>query len=188
MSLIRLQDVNVGFEKSQILREVFFRLEPKDRVGLIGKNGSGKSTLLKLILQQLEPDSGTVSVDDGLKIGYFSQFSELAGDSTVTEVLDGLFTEIKDVEAELASIDEALGADPDEKTMDKLIRRQSELFEAMDHLDGWDYPRRIDAALTTLGFSEAAPHLPNRRAVRRLAEPRGAGKDPAAGPGRAAPG
>lgn len=155
MSLIRLQDVNVGFEKNQILREVFFRLEPKDRVGLIGKNGSGKSTLLKLILQQLEPDSGTVSVDDGLTIGYFSQFSELAGDSTVTEVLNGLFTEIKALEAELASIDEALGADPDEKTMDKLIRRQAELFEAMDHQDGWDYPRRIDAALTTLGFSEA---------------------------------
>jgi ATPase subunit of ABC transporter with duplicated ATPase domains len=155
MSLIRLQDVNVGYDKTQILREAFFRLEPKDRVGLIGKNGSGKSTLLKLILEQIEPDSGTVSVDQGLKIGYFSQFSELNGESTITEVLDALFVEIKAVEAELAAIDETLGTDPAPKVMDKLIGRQAELFEAMDRLDGWDYPRRIDAALTTLGFSDA---------------------------------
>ncbi|MBO0907038.1 MULTISPECIES: ABC-F family ATP-binding cassette domain-containing protein [Arthrobacter] len=155
MSLIRLQDVNVGFDKTQILREAFFRLEPKDRVGLIGKNGSGKSTLLKLILEQVQPDSGTVSVETGLKIGYFSQFSELNGESTITEVLDALFVEIKAAEAELASIDEAIAADPEPKALDKLIRRQSELFETMDRLDGWDYPRRIDAALTTLGFSEA---------------------------------
>ncbi|WP_312181867.1 ABC-F family ATP-binding cassette domain-containing protein [Arthrobacter sp.] len=155
MSLIRLQDVNVGFEKTQILREAFFRLEPKDRVGLIGKNGSGKSTLLKLILEQVEPDSGSVIVEDGLKIGYFSQFSELNGESTISEVLDALFVEIKAVEAELATIDETLATDPEPKVMDRLIRRQAELFEAMERLDGWDYPRRIDAALTTLGFSEA---------------------------------
>ncbi|MET4059364.1 ATPase subunit of ABC transporter with duplicated ATPase domains [Arthrobacter sp. UYP6] len=155
MSLIRLQDVNVGFDKTQILREAFFRLEPKDRVGLIGKNGSGKSTLLKLILEQVQPDSGTVSLEPGLKIGYFSQFSELNGESTITEVLDALFVEIKATEAELASIDESIAADPEPKALDRLIRRQAELFETMDRLDGWDYPRRIDAALTTLGFSEA---------------------------------
>ena len=155
MSLIRLQDVNVGFDKTQILREAFFRLEPKDRVGLIGKNGSGKSTLLKLILEQIVPESGTVTLDQGLKIGYFSQFSELNGESTITEVLDALFVEIKATQAELASIDETIAADPEPKVLDKLINRQAELFDTMDRLDGWDYPRRIDAALTTLGFSEA---------------------------------
>ena len=155
MSLIRLHDVHVRYDSTQILREAFFRLEAGDRVGLIGRNGSGKSTLLKLVLGQVEPDSGTVTVDQGLKIGYFSQFSELNGESTITEVLDALFVEIKAVEAELAAIDETIGADPEPKVMDRLIRRQAELFESMDRLDGWDYPRRIDAALTTLGFSEA---------------------------------
>ena len=53
MSLIRLNDVSIRCENTQILREAFFRLEPGDRVGLIGKNGSGKSTILKLILDQV---------------------------------------------------------------------------------------------------------------------------------------
>jgi len=162
MSLIRLNDVTVRFENSLVLREAFFRLEPGDRVGLIGRNGSGKTTLLKLVLEQVMPDSGTVTLDPGTKVGYFSQFSELNGDHTITEVLDALFVDIKVVQAELASIDGeiavAAAASATEPAaaadLDRLIARQAELFEQMDHLDGWDYPRRIDTALTTLGFSE----------------------------------
>ena len=155
MSLIRLQDVSTSFDHKQVLREAFLRLEPKDRIGLIGRNGSGKSTILKLIMGRIEPDSGTVTVEPGLKIGYFSQFSELDGTASIAEVLDTVFGPIKDVEAELAAIDTAIAADPDGRELDKLIRRQSELFESMDRLDGWDYPRRIDTVLTTLGFTDA---------------------------------
>lgn len=156
MSLIRLHDVSVRFENAQILREAFFRLESGDRVGLIGKNGSGKSTMLKLILDQVAPDTGTVTLEPGTRLGYFSQFSELNGEATITEVLDGLFFEIKAIEAELASIDAAIAVDPSAGAeLDRLIARQAELFEDMDRLDGWDYKRRIDTALTTLGFNEA---------------------------------
>ncbi len=89
MSLIRLNDVTVKYESTQILREAFFRLEAGDRVGLIGRNGSGKTTLLKLVLEQVQPETGTVTIEPGLRIGYFSQFSELDGTATITEVLDG---------------------------------------------------------------------------------------------------
>ena len=156
MSLIRLHDVTVRFENTQILREAFFRLEPRDRVGLIGRNGSGKSTLLKLILEQVLPDTGTVTVEQGTRVGYFSQFSELNGQSTITEVLVGLFSEISTIEAELAAIDVAIAADPSASSaLDALIARQAVLFGEMERLDGWDYHRRIDRTLTTLGFTEA---------------------------------
>ncbi|MDJ0350674.1 ABC-F family ATP-binding cassette domain-containing protein [Cryobacterium sp. PH29-G1] len=156
MSLIRLNDVSIRFENTQILREAFFRLEPGDRVGLIGKNGSGKSTMLKLILDQVSPDTGEVTLDDGISVGYFSQFSELNGAQTITEVLDELFVAVKAVEAELAAIDAAIALDSSASAeLDRLITRQGELFEEMDRLDGWDYKRHIDTALTTLGFNEA---------------------------------
>ena len=156
MSLIRLNDVSVRFENTQILREAFFRLEPGDRVGLIGRNGSGKTTILRLILDQVAPDSGTVTLEPGIRVGYFSQFSELDGDATITEVLVGLFADIRAVEAELASIDASIAADPSAgPELDRLIHRQAELFEEMDRQGGWDYTRRIDTALTTLGFDDA---------------------------------
>ncbi|TFD70015.1 ABC-F family ATP-binding cassette domain-containing protein [Cryobacterium sp. Hb1] len=156
MSLIRLNDVSIRFENTQILREAFFRLEPGDRVGLIGKNGSGKSTILKLILDQVSPDTGEVTLEDGIRVGYFSQFSELNGAQTITEALDALFVDVKAIEAELAAIDAAITLDPSASAeLDRLITRQGELFEEMDRLDGWDYKRHIDTALTTLGFNEA---------------------------------
>jgi ATPase subunit of ABC transporter with duplicated ATPase domains len=154
MSLIRLNDVHLRFENTPVLREAFFRLEPGDRVGLIGRNGSGKTTLIKLILGQVAPDAGTLTLDDGIRIGYFSQFSELDGTATLTEVLNEVFRDIRAVEAELASIDASIAADP-AADLDALISRQGELFEEMDRLDGWDYPRRIDEALTRLGFDES---------------------------------
>ncbi|PPL14096.1 ABC-F family ATP-binding cassette domain-containing protein [Microterricola pindariensis] len=155
MSLIRLHDVAVRFENTQILREAFLRLETGERIGLIGKNGSGKSTILKLILEQVAPDTGTVTLEQGVKIGYFSQFSELDGSATILEVLDGLFAHVTEIEAELAEIDAAIAAGPDADELDRLIHRQAALFEQMDHVDGWDYKRHIDTALTTLGFNEA---------------------------------
>ena len=161
MSLIRLHDVSIRFENSQILREAFFRLDPGDRVGMIGRNGSGKTTILRLMLDQVAPDTGIVTVDDGIKIGYFSQFSELDGTATITEVLTDLFVEIRIKETELASIDAAIAADPTgSPELDRLIERQAGLFEDMDRLDGWDYPRRIDQVLTTLGFDPMHRILP----------------------------
>jgi ATPase subunit of ABC transporter with duplicated ATPase domains len=153
MSLIRLADVTVRHDRTQILRDTFFRLEEGDRVGLIGRNGTGKTTLLRLILGQVTPDEGTVSVDDGLTIGYFSQFSELDGSQTVTSVLEGLFDDIRAIESELETIGLAIADGPDDDEMTRLLERQSDLFATMDHRDGWEYPRRIDTALTILGFS-----------------------------------
>lgn len=164
MSLIRLNDVSVRFEGKPVLREAFLRLDPKDRVGLIGRNGSGKTTLLKLILDQVEPDEGTVAVEQGTRIGYFSQFSELNGTKTILEELEGLFGEIHAISAELASIDQEIAVvamDPDGGArLDELIERQSVLFAEMDLQGGWEYERKIDTALSTLGFTEAHRSLP----------------------------
>ena len=154
MSLIRLNDVTVRYENTPVLRDTFFRLETGDRVGLIGRNGSGKTTLIKLILEQVTPDAGTLALENGIRLGYFSQFSELDGSATISEVLDDVFSDIRAVEAELAGIDAAIAADPT-ADLDALVGRQGELFEEMDRLDGWDYTRRIDEALTRLGFDAA---------------------------------
>ncbi|MBD8538394.1 ABC-F family ATP-binding cassette domain-containing protein [Frigoribacterium sp. CFBP 8751] len=159
MSLIRLNDVTVRFDGTPVVREAFFRLDEKERVGIVGRNGSGKSTLLKLMLDQVQPDEGTVTLEQGVRVGYFSQFSELDGTQTIVEVLTGLFAHERAIEADLAQIDADIAVvamDPDGgDALDQLIHRQSELFAEMDRVDGWEYPRRIDTALSVLGFSDA---------------------------------
>jgi ATP-binding cassette subfamily F protein 3 len=160
VSWIRLNDVAKSFEQKTILREVFFRLGDGDRIGLIGRNGSGKTTLLQLLLGRDTPDSGTVDVTEGARIGYFSQFSELDGDNSIRSELESLFAEIRSVETELSEVEELLGGDIDEKEMYRLIDRQAALLDAMEHGGGWTYRQSIDTALSMLGFDDERRDLP----------------------------
>ena len=160
VSWIRLNDVAKGYEQKLILREVFFRLAAGDRVGLIGRNGAGKTTLLHLLLGREAPDSGTVDVTPGTRIGYFSQFSELDGDRSIREELESLFGEIRLVEAELGDIGAALSLDVEEQEMHRLVDRQAALLEQMETGGGWTYHQHIDTALSMLGFDAERCDLP----------------------------
>ena len=152
MSLIRLNNVSLRYEDRPVLRGVYFKLRAGERVGLIGKNGTGKTTVLKLILGQLEPQSGTVERDAALKLGYFSQFSALDGTQSVQEILEELFADLKALEADLDSIGTQLESVEDPDEMDALRTRQAAGLDEMTRRGGWEYPRHIDTVLTKLGF------------------------------------
>ena len=158
MSLIRLHNVTMKYvdqkqEQQLILRSVFFRLQPGERVGLIGRNGTGKTTVFKLILGEITPAEGTVDFEPGLKIGYFSQFSSLDGMLSVQQTLEALFADFQAIEAELAEIAGSLETVEDAGEMERLLERQSAALDEMNRRDGWEYQRQIDTALSKLGFS-----------------------------------
>jgi len=152
LSVLRFNNVSKSFDQVPVLREIFFSLDPSEKVGLIGRNGTGKTTVLKLILGRDTPDSGSVELDQGIKTGYFSQFSELEGSISVEEILDGLFEKIHAVRKELEEVEKNLGEDPGDSELEKLVQRQAELHEAMTDSGGWDYKIRIDTVLDRLEF------------------------------------
>src|SRR5262249_34987916 len=83
-----LEDASKQFGDRVVLRDVSTRIMRGDRVGLIGPNGAGKSTLIKVILGQLEPDSGTVRLGTNLQVAYFDQLREqLDEEKTVADTI-----------------------------------------------------------------------------------------------------
>lgn len=160
MSWIRVKNVTKTFGPRTVLRDVSFKLSQGDRVGLLGANGSGKSTLLKLILDQEDPDTGTIEITKDISIGYFSQFSELSGDVSVLEVLDAEFLEVHETEKALAKIADAFSEPMEPDEMDRLLLQQADLFEKMEQIDGWNYQNQIDTVLSKLGFSDEHRSLP----------------------------
>ncbi|MGZ8153169.1 MAG: ATP-binding cassette domain-containing protein [Methylovulum sp.] len=74
--VIEVNDICFGYGDRQIINHFSTLIQRGDKIGLIGGNGAGKSTLLKLLLQQLEPDSGTVEQGTKLEIAYFDQLRE----------------------------------------------------------------------------------------------------------------
>ncbi|MFC5530777.1 ABC-F family ATP-binding cassette domain-containing protein [Cohnella yongneupensis] len=160
MSVIRLENVTKKYEDVMIFRDIYFRLSQGERIGLIGRNGAGKSTVFKLILGKEEPTSGKVEIDPQVKIGYFSQFSEMSGSLSVQQELELCFEEVAKIERELQEVGDKLGTVTDDGEMDRLLARQAELFEQMEHLDGWNVSVEINTVLTKLGFNERSRHQP----------------------------
>ncbi len=74
--VIRARNVSYGYTDEPLIRNFSLRIMRGDRIGLIGNNGVGKSTLLRLLLGELQPDSGTIKHGTNLDIGYFDQLRE----------------------------------------------------------------------------------------------------------------
>src|SRR5690606_12027926 len=72
--ILALEDVSIGYEPGRpVLRRVTLRIDPDDRIALIGANGNGKSTLGKLLSGRIEPAAGSVERAERLSVGYFAQ-------------------------------------------------------------------------------------------------------------------
>ncbi len=89
--VIEVTDICFGYGDRQIIKNFSTLIQRGDKIGLIGANGAGKSTLLKLLLQQIEPNTGTVEQGTKLEIAYFDQLrDQLDPNMTVADtVADG---------------------------------------------------------------------------------------------------
>ena len=82
--LLRFEKTDVGYGGPPVLRNLNLRIDPDDRIGLLGVNGSGKSTFAKLLAQDLEPSAGEVKRHRGLRVGWFHQHQIEAMDAADT--------------------------------------------------------------------------------------------------------
>lgn len=93
--MIQLINVSKSFAAQELLCNINFKLNQKNRVGLVGRNGSGKSTLFKLILGELETDSGEILIPKNYKIGALKQHLEFSEKSIRDEVSLALGEDVK---------------------------------------------------------------------------------------------
>jgi ATP-binding cassette subfamily F protein 3 len=85
--LITLDMAAVGYADKPILQRLNLRLDPDDRVALLGRNGNGKTTLARLLAAQLPTMDGAMNASGKMRVGYFTQYQveELDGDDTPLE-------------------------------------------------------------------------------------------------------
>ena len=74
--VIRARKVNYRYQEEPLIADFSIRIMRGDRIGLLGNNGVGKTTLLRLLLGELEPQSGVIKHGTNLKIGYFDQLRQ----------------------------------------------------------------------------------------------------------------
>jgi ATPase subunit of ABC transporter with duplicated ATPase domains len=152
--MIRLESIGKQNGKQIVFIEASAAIQRGEKVGLVGPNGAGKSTLFRMMTGEELPDEGQVSVDRGVRIGYFSQdVGDMAGRSAVVEVMDGVGP-VSVLAAEMAELEAAMG-DPDQADrMDEIIERYGEVQTKYDELDGYALDGRAREVLGGLGFSD----------------------------------
>lgn len=86
--VVQARNVSYAYGETPLIEGFSVKIMRGDRIGLIGNNGVGKSTLLKLLLGELEPDTGTIKLGENLEIGYFDQMRrELDPEKSVAEIV-----------------------------------------------------------------------------------------------------
>ena len=85
--LITLDHAAVGYTETPVLTKLNLRLDPDDRIALLGRNGNGKTTLARLLAAQLKPMEGAMAASGKMRVGYFTQYQveELRSDDTPLE-------------------------------------------------------------------------------------------------------
>ena len=155
--MISLDNLTVSYGGWTLFDNISFLINPKDRIGLVGKNGAGKTTLLKLIVGEQQPTSGAVSKNGECTVGYLPQQMKVADTTTLVEETASAFKEVLALEAEIAALTREIAerTDYESPAYEALLHR---LNDAQDHyhiLGGETRDADIEKTLLGLGFKRS---------------------------------
>ncbi len=150
-----MEGVSKTFPPSkQVLKNIWLSFFYGAKIGVLGLNGSGKSTLLKIIAG-LDPNfEGKVTFDGSYKIGHLAQDPELDDTKTVRQIVEEGVQHIVDLVAAYDEINLKLSEPLDDDEMMKLVERQGELMEQLDHHNAWELDHRLNTAMEALRCPE----------------------------------
>ncbi|MCC8152014.1 MAG: ABC-F type ribosomal protection protein [Lachnospiraceae bacterium] len=151
--ILSCQHISKSFGVDRVLKDVSFHVEDNEKAAVVGINGAGKSTLLKIIMRELEPDEGVVTVAKEKTIGYLAQHQEIAGTSTIYEEVLEAKRELIDMEAQIRAMEDALET-VDAAGMEAYMDRYHRLLHDFEARDGYSYVSEVTGVLKGLGFSE----------------------------------
>lgn len=146
MAYITLRDVHLAFGGPALLDGAHFTLERGERVCLIGRNGEGKSTLLKLIDGSLQPDTGEVSIQNGVRISMLAQDVPMSSGLVADIVAEGAGKAANVLRQYHEASNACVAGDMD------ACDRMGELQHQLDQLDGWALENQVNTILAKMGL------------------------------------
>ncbi|WP_300104804.1 ribosomal protection-like ABC-F family protein [uncultured Alistipes sp.] len=152
--MISLDNLTVSYGGWTLFDNISFLINPKDRIGLVGRNGAGKTTLLRLIVGQQQPTSGAVTINGECTIGYLPQQMKVADTTTLAEETAKAFDEVLRLEAEIGRITHEIAerTDYESAAYEQLLHRLTEAQDRYHILGGETRDADIEKTLLGLGF------------------------------------
>ena len=152
--MLQATNLSIIFGSRKLFDNVTFAIQPRDRIGLVGRNGAGKSTLLKTINGEITPQEGGLAKPNGYTIGFLKQ--EIRGQHEPTVWLEAqtAFKEINSLQEKLDDIQHQLETRTDYDTDDYMNLSQDfcDLNDRLVHLDIDDKDKKTELVLLGLGY------------------------------------
>ena len=145
-------------QNRQVIKDISLSYFYGAKIGVLGLNGSGKSTLLRIMAGLDQEYEGKAVLSPGYSLGLLEQEPQLDPDKTVREIVEEGLQDTVDLVKEYNEISMKFAEPMDDDEMDRLMARQGELQERIDHLDAWDIESRLDMAMDALRCP--APDMP----------------------------
>src|SRR5512143_1497168 len=144
--------VGVGrfYDKKPVLKDIYLSYFYGAKIGVLGLNGSGKSSLLRIMAGVDNEFVGEAVLSAGYTVGFLEQEPKLDDMKTVREIVEEGVQETVDLLNEYNRINEQFANPMSDDDMSKLIERQGEVQEKLDHLNAWELDSRLEMAMDAL--------------------------------------
>ena len=151
--ILSCSNINKSFLEVPVLTDVSFHLEDKEKAAIVGINGAGKSTLLKIIVGELNADSGSVSISKDKTLGYLAQYQDISMGRNIYDEMLEVKKDIIETEKTLRDLEEKMQhIEGDE--LNALMDQYAKLNHAFELKNGYAYKSEIYGVLKGLGFTE----------------------------------
>ena len=148
-------EISKTFSERTLFSGLTFSVAAGDRVALIGANGSGKTTLLDILSGEIDADSGDVTRQRNVTIGYMTQEPEAFSDKPLLEEVLDAGVEVNALVDEIAAVWDALSRETDSEEQSRLLDRVATLDEELEAAGGGDREHEAKAILSGLGFKQS---------------------------------
>src|SRR6267142_3952321 len=142
--------VSKYYDKKAVLKDIYLSYFYGAKIGVIGLNGSGKSSLLRIMAGVDKEINGEAVLSPGYTVGYLEQEPLIDDSRTVREVVEEAVQETVNLLKEFDEINAKFGEEMSDEDMDKLLARQGEVQEKLDHQNAWDLDARVEMAMDAL--------------------------------------
>lgn len=171
--ILSCQNISKAFNEVPVLKEVSFHLEDYDKAAIVGLNGAGKTTLLRIIVGEIAPDHGLVTLSKDKTIGYLAQDQAVSSQNTIYEELLTAKSDVIEMESRIRSLELAM-KQTSGRELEELMETYTRLTHSFELANGYAYQSEVTGILKGLGFTEeefskrSPPFPEDKRPVLRL--------------------
>ena len=151
--LLDVQHIAKSYDGIDILTDVSFHLEEKQKAAIVGINGAGKTTLLRQIVGEEEPDRGNIIFPKELRIGYLAQYQDFDLNTTIYRAVFEVNQELLSLENSIRAAEQAMPSLSGE-TLTQKMNEYARATEQFERMNGYAYRSEVTGVLKGLGFSE----------------------------------